>query len=73
MKSTRIKNKTFLYKSNIIYYLTKKKGLKTKIMLWIIIGMIWGLIIFISLFGNYKEKELEKDYKKFEEICNNGK
>ena len=42
-------------------------------MLWIIIGMIWGLIIFISLFGNYKEKELEKDYKKFEEICNNGK
>lgn len=38
-------------------------------MLWILIGIIWFFIILISFFGNYKEKELEKDYEKFDEIC----
>lgn len=38
-------------------------------MLWIVIGIIWIFIIFVCLFGDYKEKELKEDYEKMKEIC----
>lgn len=38
-------------------------------MLWILIGIIFSFIIYISLFGDYEEKELKEDYEKMKEIC----
>lgn len=37
-------------------------------MLFIIIGVVFSLIIFISLFGDYKGKELEEWKKKWKKL-----
>lgn len=37
-------------------------------MLFIIIGIVFSFIFFIAIFGDYAEKELKKDYKKYEEM-----
>ena len=37
-------------------------------MVWIIIGIIFILLFITSFFGDYSEKELAEDYKKYNEI-----
>ena len=34
-------------------------------MVWIIIGLVWILILIVSFFGDYEEKERKKDYEKY--------
>lgn len=41
-------------------------------MVWIVISIIWILIFITAFFGDYSEKELREDYKKYEEIINGG-
>lgn len=36
--------------------------------MFILLGMIFSLIIFVAFFGDYNEKELKEEYKKYEEI-----
>lgn len=42
-------------------------------MLFIIIGIIFSFIFFIALFGDYKSKEIERDYKKYKKITKGRK
>ena len=37
-------------------------------MVWIIIGLVWILILIVSFFGDYEEKERKKDYEKYKEM-----
>ena len=34
-------------------------------MVWIIIGLVWILILIVSFFGDYEEKERKRDYEKY--------
>lgn len=36
-----------------------------------VLMIVYGLIIFISYFGDYKSKEIEKDKQKWKEITGN--
>ena len=40
-------------------------------MLFVLIFIVFLFIFFIAIFGDYKNKELEKDYKYMEEILGN--
>lgn len=40
-------------------------------MLFIVISLIWIFIVLIAIDGDYKSKEIKKDYKHFEEVINN--
>ena len=37
-------------------------------MLWFIISIVWIFIAVIAFFGDYKEKELKKDYEKYNQL-----
>ena len=39
-------------------------------MLFIIIGIVFSLIFIIAFFGDYKQKEIDKDYEKFNNMMN---
>lgn len=42
-------------------------------MVWIIIGLVWILILIVSFFGDYEEKERKRDYEKYWEIVKGEK
>lgn len=37
--------------------------------MFLILGLVFLFISLIAIDGDYNEKEMKKDYKKFEEIC----
>ena len=37
-------------------------------MMWLIIGIVFTLLLIISFFGDYEEKERKEDYRKYEDL-----
>lgn len=42
-------------------------------MVFILIGFVWLFIFLVAFFGDYEEKELQKDYKYYKEITESRK